>query len=118
MTVQPPSGPGGVPEHVHPDDLTVEPDQVPAPLVSIEQSIGPTTKPTFTDWARISLAGALLAVLAVLTLGTGWFVAVYPAKEGAIVNFLKLVYTPIVGLVGSVVGFYFGSRAAAGGGQR
>jgi hypothetical protein len=49
-----------------------------------------------------------------LTLGTGWFVVNYPAKEKAIEAFLQLVFTPIVGLVGSVVGFYFGARSASG----
>jgi hypothetical protein len=99
---------------VQPTDLTAQPDQVAAPLASVGEIIGPSTKPTITDWARISLAGALLGILAILTLGTGWFVAVYPSKETAIESFLKLVFTPLIGLVGSVIGFYFGSRAAGG----
>lgn len=98
-------------------DLTALPDQVAAPLTSVSAVVGPPTKPTITDWARIALAGSLIAILAVLTLGTAWFVAVYPSKEPAIESFLKLVFTPIIGLVGSVIGFYFGSRAAAGAGS-
>jgi hypothetical protein len=95
-------------------NLTDEADQVAAPLTSENDVVGPSVKPTITDWARVSLAGALILVLAVLTIGTGWFVAAYPSKEAAIVSFLKLVYTPIVGLVGSVIGFYFGAHAASG----
>jgi hypothetical protein len=117
MSVPQPEGTGVQADAAEPADLTRQPGQVPAPLVSIGQAIGPTTEPTFTDWARISLAGALLLTLAVLTLGSAWVVAAYPSKESAIVDFLKFVYTPIVGLVGSVVGFYFGSRAAAGNGN-
>lgn len=98
-------------------NLTALPDQVAAPLTPVGAVVGPAEKPTFTDWARISLAGSLIAILAVLTLGTAWFVAVYPSKEPAIESFLKLVFTPIIGLVGSVIGFYFGSRAAAGAGS-
>jgi len=58
------------------------------------------------------LAGGLLGLLSILTLGTGWFVANYPNKEMAVEAFLKLVFTPLIGLVGSVVGFYFGSRSS------
>jgi hypothetical protein len=60
---------------------------------------------------RIWLAGSLVGVLAVLTLGTAWFVVRDPKTEPAIEAFLKLVFTPIIGLVGSVVGFYFGAQS-------
>jgi hypothetical protein len=102
---------------VLPIDLTKEPGQVAAPLTSVDASTGPSEKPTITDWARITLAGSLVGILAILTLGTGWFVAVYPGKETAIESFLKLVFTPLIGLVGSVIGFYFGSRATASSGR-
>ena len=109
----PPPGDAGAP----PTDLTAQPGQVAAPLATVDETLGPSTKPTFTDWARISLAGALIGILAIVTVGTGWFVAVYPSKEPAIESFLKLVFTPLIGLVGSVVGFYFGSRAAGSSGS-
>lgn len=63
------------------------------------------------DWARVTLALVLVGLLVVLTLGAGYYVATAPAKEQAIETYLKLVFTPVVGLVGSVVGFYFGSRS-------
>lgn len=94
-------------------DLTAtERGATTAPLAPLEQSLGATA--TLADWTRLALAGGLLVILAVLTLGTGWFVVNYPTKEKAIQAFLQLVFTPILGLVGSVVGFYFGSRTAAG----
>jgi hypothetical protein len=112
MSVQAPGGSGdpSTTEVLPPIDLTAEPDQIAAPLASLDDSTGPSTKPTITDWARITLAGSLVGILAILTLGTGWYVAAYPGKETAIENFLKLVFTPIIGLVGSVIGFYFGSH--------
>ena len=117
MSIQAPGGAGEAPTpEVQPTDLTTEPGQVAAPLASVADIIGPSTKPTITDWARITLAGSLLGILAILTLGTGWFVAVYPSKETAIESFLKLVFTPIIGLVGSVIGFYFGSHVSGSSG--
>jgi hypothetical protein len=116
---EPPPPDAGAPllQEVLPADLTKQPGQVAAPLASVDETIGPSTKATFTDWARISLAGALIGILAVVTVGTGWFVAVYPSKEPAIESFLKLVFTPLIGLVGSIVGFYFGSHTAGGSGN-
>jgi hypothetical protein len=113
MTAEPQDPEDTAQPDVQEADLTALPDQVAAPLTPVGAVVGPLTKPTITDWARIALAGSLIAILAVLTLGTAWFVAVYPSKEPAIESFLKLVFTPIIGLVGSVIGFYFGSRAAA-----
>lgn len=86
----------------------MEPHASPAPLAT--GIVGSVT--TLADRARVTLAGGLLGLLIILTLGTGWYVANYPGKERAIEAFLKLVFTPVIGLVGSVVGFYFGSRAA------
>lgn len=91
-------------------DLTQdEPGALPVPLAT--EVVGPTA--TLADWTRVALAGSLVGLLIILTLGTGWFAVDYPGKEKYIESFLKLVFTPIVGLVGSVVGFYFGSRATS-----
>ena len=118
MSAQAPGDTGKPPTaDVQATDLTTEPDQVAAPIASEREIIGPSEKPTITDWARITLAGSLVGILAIVTIGTGWFVAVYPSKEPAIENFLKLVFTPIIGLVGSVIGFYFGSHAAGSSGS-
>lgn len=88
-------------------DLTKEePGAPPAPLTT--GVVGSAT--TLADWTRVALAGSLVGLLAVLALGAGWFAVSYPSREPTIESFLKLVFTPVVGLVGSVVGFYFGSR--------
>jgi hypothetical protein len=83
------------------------------PVISSTQTVGPG-KP-IEDLTRLGLAGGLLLILAILVIGTGWVVANYPGKEKAIEAFLKLTFTPVVGLVGSVVGFYFGSRTGSNG---
>lgn len=70
----------------------------------------PPTVTSVEDWTRVWLAAGLVVLLSILTLGAGLFVAIDPTKQAAIENFLKLVFTPVVGLVGTVLGFYFGSR--------
>jgi hypothetical protein len=97
-------------------DLTQEEPQASAsPKVTVTQALAPESR-QLEDYTRIALAGALVGLLAVVTLVPGFYIATYPSKEAAIESFLKLVFTPIVGLVGSVVGFYFGARTAGGGG--
>jgi hypothetical protein len=89
-------------------DLTqIEPEAASRPLVASDNLL---KRMLPDDWTRVMLALLLVALLVVLTLGAGLYVAITPSKEPAIEAFLKLVFTPIVGLVGSVVGFYFGSR--------
>lgn len=92
------------------EDLTQEVGAVAQAIAPINQSFGSAT---LADWTRVALAGGLLAILGVLTLGTGWFVVTYPSKEKAIEAFLQVVFAPIVGLVGTVLGFYFGARSAS-----
>ena len=91
-------------------DLTTEVGAIAQPIKPISESFGSAT---LADWTRVALAGGLLAILAILTLGSAWFVLNYPTKEKAVESFLQLVFTPIVGLVGSVVGFYFGARTVS-----
>lgn len=91
-------------------DLTkIEPAATPGPITTETQFFG---RSRMDDYARVGLAAGLLAILAIVVLGAGWYVAAFPSKEPAVESYLKLVFTPIVGLVGSVVGFYFGSRSS------
>jgi hypothetical protein len=95
------------PVRFEPLDLTEQEPSAPArPLSYPAFSAARTVTVT-----RIWLAGSLVGVLAVLTLGTAWFVVRDPKAEPAVEAFLKLVFTPIIGLVGSVVGFYFGAQS-------
>lgn len=56
------------------------------------------------------VAGSWLAVLCYR--GTSCMSAT--ESLGILTNIANIVFTPLVGLVGSVTGFYFGSKAAAG----
>jgi len=97
-------------------DLTKkEPSASPAPIASASETVS-SSSAVMEGWTRIALAGALVGLLVVLTIGSGLYIATYPSKESAIDAFLKLTFTPVVGLVGSVVGFYFGARTASGSG--
>jgi Asp/Glu/hydantoin racemase len=64
------------------------------------------------------LAYALLLLLAILTIGAGVAVILAPQEEPAIDELLKFIYTPVVGLVSSVVGFYFGAQSVGQGGSK
>lgn len=103
----------GADEEVSLDLTKIEPNATPGSPKVGKQLLGPRR---IDDLARVGLAFALVAILAILILGTGWFVVAYPKKEPAVESFLKLVFTPVVGLVGSVIGFYFGSRGSSGDG--
>jgi hypothetical protein len=80
----------------------------PSPLVPASHLVG--RKKRLEDWARVGIAAILVALLFLLVLSTGVVVMFYPEREPAIESFLKLVFAPVIGLVGSVIGFYFGSR--------
>ena len=101
-----------------PLDLTevaaeAEASRAPAPKVSYLQTVGPGRK--LDEWTRWGLAWGLLLILGLLVLGAGLFVATDPSSEKAIESFLKLVFAPLVGLVGSVIGFYFGVHKSEAG---
>lgn len=66
----------------------------------------------FEDRARLMVAMALIGLLAVVVLATAGAIINTPGDEMPLEAFLKLVFTPLIGLVGSVVGFYFGARSA------
>jgi hypothetical protein len=119
MTEGGPTPPIGPPDEAAPaptahelswDLTTAEPLAPPRPLV--ESAFVIRHGSAMEDWARLSIALVLVGLLVVLTLGAGIVVAVSskPNIEPEVESFLKFVFTPVVGLVGSVVGFYFGSR--------
>lgn len=60
---------------------------------------------------RGKLAQGLTLLLAVVVLGAGAVLVAAPDRLEVMSEFLKIVFTPLVGLVGSAIGFYFGSRA-------
>jgi hypothetical protein len=94
-----------------PLDLTGEPNlatstALPAPSI---QSV------RIDDLARILLAFVLVGLLAFVIIITAIYAVANPKLEPTIESYLKIVLSPIIGIVGSVVGFYFGARSASRG---
>ncbi len=75
------------------------------------------------DKARENIAYALIAILAGSILATlvlcAWLVGPYDADGNAdrLVRVLNIVFGPIITLVGSATGFYFGAQTASRGGD-
>jgi len=85
-------------------DLTKEP-QVSPGLSNI--STAPFDKGRFQEYCRILLAGALVGCVFVEILFMFvLFLVGRPIQE--IKDLGEMIFVPIVGLVGAVVGFYFG----------
>jgi len=70
------------------------------------------------DTVRAVLALGLLGLLALIVIGSGLVLALDASKADANLELLKLVFTPVVGLVGSAMGFYFGAGAGRGSNNR
>jgi hypothetical protein len=56
------------------------------------------------------LAGALVGILAATVVFSFGVVATHPDRAQAIHDLLGIVFTPLVALVGSAVGYYFAAR--------
>lgn len=64
------------------------------------------------EWVRTIIAIVLLAVLTTLTLGM-LFASIYgPLKDTELKELTTSLFTPILGVFGTVTGFYYGSHAA------
>lgn len=97
-------------QHVGPElVLTGEPN-LTATAALAEPAI---QKAKFDDLARIMLAFLLVGLLIFVIIVTTLYVVTTPKEEPTIESYLKIVLSPIIGIVGTVVGFYFGARSAA-----
>jgi hypothetical protein len=94
-------------------DLTADPITDAAPIKTKQELLA--TPSIWEPLTRVGLAGGLLALLAIVVVGSGVSIIVAPGNEPAIESYLKLVFTPVLGLVSSVVGFYFGHQAGSSG---
>jgi len=91
---------------IPPIDLTVEePTATAKPKVGYSQVLA-----EHGQHARMFIARTLIIVLAIVVIGSTALVAYFPQREPALESYLKLVFTPLVTLVSSVIGFYFGSH--------
>ena len=79
---------------------------------TVDTSIVQTTRST--DMARIGLSLILTGILAFVVAFAVLSVWANGRHEPSVEALLKVILSPIIGLVGSVVGFYFGAKASGG----
>jgi len=102
-----------------PLDLTSEPDLSSLSVLSAGAGSGAISpfapslkKNRWDDAARVILAFVLVGLLAFVVILTTIYAVTGNAKqEATIESYLKIVLSPIIGIVGSVVGFYFGAKS-------
>ena len=61
---------------------------------------------------RTLIATALVVLLGLVVIGIGAGIMIWPDKIGVFEKYLTMVFAPLVGLVGTVSGFYFGEKSA------
>jgi hypothetical protein len=114
------AGAGGGPASPPSLDLTGEPDLSSLSVLSAGAASGGTgqlgapslEKNRWDDAARVILAFVLVGLLAFVVILTTIYAVTGNAKEEATIeSYLKIVLSPIIGIVGSVVGFYFGAKS-------
>jgi hypothetical protein len=105
-------------------DLSSEPDLSPLSVISTglaSQNAPPLGAPRlkknrWDDAARVILAFILVGLLAFVVIATTISaVTGTKSQEAVIESYLKIVLSPIIGIVGSVVGFYFGAKSQSTG---
>lgn len=89
-------------------DLTREP-RVPSSLSNIPAV--PFDRSRFREYARLSLASALILCI-IFQIGFLYVSFLYGKNTQDIKDLGEVLFAPIVGLVGAVVGFYFGAERA------
>ena len=67
-------------------------------------------EPTHLDRVRAQLAITLVALLAIILIIAWLSAVVRPSEAGTLKDFASVTVPPLVGLVGAVTGFYFGSH--------
>jgi hypothetical protein len=95
-------------------DTTVTSQPIPQPVAQQTQDVVVSIESTKrTDYVRAAIAFTLLAVFAAVLAFAG-FLAFQPGGEkgpwGNGKDFLSIVLPAVTGLLGSAIGFYFGSR--------
>jgi hypothetical protein len=91
-------------------DLTAEPEQaaVPPGLAAVTvQPYDPSRAREHIRGALAILLTAVLCAIACVAIVAGMFFDDWSGRKEA----FELVFTPLVGLVGAVTGFYYGEKA-------
>jgi hypothetical protein len=70
-------------------------------------------EPVAREWTRSIIAGGLVLLLAVCIVGSFWYTKWGLGQATERDDLLKLVFTPLIGLLSAITGFYFGERKGA-----
>lgn len=92
-----------------------EPD---AESLNVDSIVSASTKPSIQhrqETARSWIAFGLLALLAVLMLATFWAVLFRGVEWDNVKDPITFLIGLLIGLVGTVVGFYFGAKSVGSG---
>lgn len=95
---------------------TSTPFDIRAPIAIGEEPLQIKTEPwnqeRERDQTRSIVAGALILLLIAIVILPFVLLAIKAIDIVALDTLLKIVFAPVVGLVGSVIGFYFGSQSS------
>lgn len=84
---------------------------------ALEDNIEPETRPYSVARARENVRGTialgLIGLLSVVVLFSLLLIWVHPDRSKELHNLLVLVFGPLIALVGSATGYYFGSKAGS-----
>jgi hypothetical protein len=67
-------------------------------------------EPLAREWTRTIIAGGLVFLLAVCIVASFWYMKWGLGQATERDDLLKLLFTPLIGLLSAVTGFYFGER--------
>jgi hypothetical protein len=70
--------------------------------------------PVAREWTRILIAGGLVALLTLTIVASFWYVNWHLGTAADREGLLNVIFTPLIGLLGAVTGFYFGERKGDG----
>lgn len=69
--------------------------------------------PIAREWTRMIIAGGLALLLALCVLSSFWYVKWGLGDSADRDSLLNLIFTPLIGLLSAVTGFYFGERKSS-----
>lgn len=118
-----PGTPGSSPDEQPPSGVIIPLDIVPSPARAAARAVGPAgsvdglqAKPYSPerqrDWVRLIVTCGLLLILGYLVVFATVESASYPSHWQQTKEMLQILLPALTGIIGTVIGFYFGTTAA------
>ena len=116
----------GTPDDLPPEGVILPLDVVPSPAASplvvpvqpeARASERPYSPERQHDYVRLTVTVGLLVIFGYLVVFASIESASWPAHWQQTKEMLQIILPAITGIIGTVIGFYFGSAAAAGAAQ-